>query len=62
MEGEMRRLVRWYGDLPIGIVGPHAMFLGLLFIGAELDGWIDWGVDASLLMTVPVVLWAMLQR
>ena len=58
----MRKLIRWYAGLPIGLVGAHSAFFGLFFIGAELDGWIDWGVDASLLMMAPIVLWAMLQR
>lgn len=58
----MRRLIRWYAGLPIGLIGAHSAFLALLCVGAELDGWIDWGVDASLVMMVPVVLWAMLQR
>jgi hypothetical protein len=52
-----RRFIRWYAGLPIGLVGAHSIFLGLLLSAAEWDGWVSWGHEASIIMVLPIALW-----
>jgi len=54
----MKCLVRWFASLPISIVALHSIMLGMITSAAEYDGWISWGHEASVLMVVPIVVWA----
>lgn len=54
----MKRLMRWFASLPVSIVALHSIILGTIASAAEYDGWITWGHEASVLMVVPIALWA----
>lgn len=58
----MKILVRWFANLPITLVAAHSIMLGIVLSAAEWDGWISWGHEASIVMLVPIVAWALLQR
>ena len=53
---DKRGVVARFSALPIALVGAHAIMLGTLLSAAELDGWIDWGHEASIAMVVPILL------
>lgn len=54
----MIRFARWFAALPVSIVALHSIMLGTIASAAEYDGWITWGHEASGLMVVPIVVWA----
>ncbi|OQZ07361.1 MAG: hypothetical protein B6D36_00290 [Planctomycetes bacterium UTPLA1] len=58
----MKKLIRWFAKLPIGLVAAHSIMLGVVLSAAEWDGWITWGHEASIVMVVPIIVWALLQR
>lgn len=53
---DKRGVVAHFSALPITLVGAHSIMLGTLLSAAELDGWIDWGHEASIAMVVPILL------
>lgn len=55
---ELKTPFRWFASLPISIVALHSIMLGTITSAAEYDGWISWGREASVLMLVPIGLWA----
>lgn len=52
------RFFRWFAALPISIVGANSIMLGTLLSAAEYDGWITWGHEASVVMLIPIIVWA----
>lgn len=55
---ELKTPFRWFASLPISIVALNSIMLGTITSAAEFDGWITWGHEASVLMVVPIVVWA----
>lgn len=58
----MKNLIRWFASQPVSLVTAQSIMLGILFSSAEWDGWIGWGHEASIVMIVPIIVWALLQR
>ena len=58
----MKNQIRWLARQPVSLVAAHSIMLGILFSAAEWDGWIGWGHEASIVMIVPIIVWALLQR
>lgn len=58
MNAPVNYFVHWFASLPISIVALHSIMLGTITSAAEFDGWINWGHEASVLMVVPIVAWA----
>ena len=54
----MRKLSSRFAAVPISMVALHSIMLGTIASAAEYDGWISWGHEASALMVVPIVAWA----
>lgn len=54
----MTRFIHWFASLPISIVALHSIMVGTITSAAEYDGRITWGHEMSVLMVVPIVLWA----
>jgi hypothetical protein len=52
------RLIHWFARLPITIVSANSLFAGLILSATEDAGWNDWGHEASIVMVVPIVTWA----
>lgn len=58
----MKNLILWFAKLPTGLIAAHSIMLGVVLSAAEREGWITWGHEASIVMVVPIVAWALLQR
>jgi hypothetical protein len=56
--GWAERFVRWFGNLPLTVVGGYSLLAGMLFSAMESSGWIDWGNEEILLAIVPIAAWA----
>lgn len=54
----MSRFARSFASLPISIVALNSIMLGTIASAIEYDDWITWGHEASGLMVVQIVLWA----
>ena len=54
----MKSFVSWFATHPLSTVALHSIMLGTIARAAEYDTWITWGHEASVLMVVPIVVWA----
>ena len=62
MPHTFKQAVRWFADLPVAIVAAHSLFAGTVLSSTEAAGWNGWGHEASIVMVLPIVAWAVARR